>query len=440
MPLLDIVGVSSSNKSFYSCFVFLNKENVEDYIWALEIFLEMIGPSSQPLVMVSDRNTTLMKAIACVFPRTTHLLCIWHIQKNIVAKCKNQFTNDEDWDMFLSTWNAVMYAETEASFYEAWHLIELLYKEKHIIQFYLKETWLPYKEKFVTAWIDTYPHFGNRVSSRAEGAHAKLKGYLQVSTGDFAQVASKICLAIENEFQEINTTLESERIRIPHRCRILQFKFLYSCVSRFALGLLYKQYKMVKSGTFKAECSGHFAATMGLPCAHMMNRSKETSLLLDSINSQWRVDKIFLTACDGTEMQNEENGIVGLCDKLLDRYQEAPIFEKKDIEEKLCSLLHALRPVILEPNVQISKGRPRGSLKKNKRKEPISSTRREPSEFELVEASMDKKNKQKVAQTSESLPEIGVLNSMDAYHESNLFGIDMNSYIPSYCPFSPYSL
>lgn len=36
MPLLDIIGVSSFNTSFYSCFAFLDKEGEKYYVWALQ--------------------------------------------------------------------------------------------------------------------------------------------------------------------------------------------------------------------------------------------------------------------------------------------------------------------------------------------------------------------------------------------------------------------
>ena len=55
-----------------------------------------------------------------------------------------------------------------------------------------------------------HTHFGNRVASRAEGAHALLKKYLQVSTSDLCEVKNKICLAIENQFHEIKAQLSSE--------------------------------------------------------------------------------------------------------------------------------------------------------------------------------------------------------------------------------------
>jgi hypothetical protein len=55
-----------------------------------------------------------------------------------------------------------------------------------------------------------HTHFGNRVTLRAEGAHALLKKYLQVSIGDLCEVKNKICLAIENQFHEIKAQLYSE--------------------------------------------------------------------------------------------------------------------------------------------------------------------------------------------------------------------------------------
>ena len=61
-------------------------------------------------------------------------------------------------------------------------------------------------------WIEKLMHFGNCASSKVEGAHAKLKMYLQVSTRNLHLVKDKICFTIKNEFQEIKTLLKSERI------------------------------------------------------------------------------------------------------------------------------------------------------------------------------------------------------------------------------------
>lgn len=43
MPLLDIIGVSSFNTLFYSCFAFLQKEEEDDYVCALRKFSSILG-------------------------------------------------------------------------------------------------------------------------------------------------------------------------------------------------------------------------------------------------------------------------------------------------------------------------------------------------------------------------------------------------------------
>lgn len=124
-------------------------------------------------------------------------------------------------------------SRNEGEFEEAWNLFELLYKEKEEVISYIRRTWLPFKERFVKAWVDNCLHFGNQVSSRVEGAHSKLKKYMQVPTSDLQEVKNKICLAIENEFNEIKTQLLSERIWIVHQSNICFFKELVSLVSTF---------------------------------------------------------------------------------------------------------------------------------------------------------------------------------------------------------------
>ena len=81
MPLLDIIGMSSFNKSFYSCFVFVKSERTEYYTWALQTFSNVLGVDSQCSVIVFDQELALISAIEVVFPKASLHLCVWHIQK-----------------------------------------------------------------------------------------------------------------------------------------------------------------------------------------------------------------------------------------------------------------------------------------------------------------------------------------------------------------------
>lgn len=86
MPLLNIVGFTALNTTFYLSFVFLKGEQEDDYVWALQQLKNKTSIS--PKVMITDWELALMNAIKTVFPNAQHLLCQWHIQKNILAKCK----------------------------------------------------------------------------------------------------------------------------------------------------------------------------------------------------------------------------------------------------------------------------------------------------------------------------------------------------------------
>jgi hypothetical protein len=54
--------------------------------------------------MVTDRELALMNGIKVAFPRTANLLCGWHINKNLVANCKQLFAKNTSWDNFLNHW------------------------------------------------------------------------------------------------------------------------------------------------------------------------------------------------------------------------------------------------------------------------------------------------------------------------------------------------
>jgi hypothetical protein len=53
-----------------------------------------------------------MNALVTIFPDSKNFLCIWHIEINILVKCKRYFDNNDDFDKFLNAWKAVLYSKT----------------------------------------------------------------------------------------------------------------------------------------------------------------------------------------------------------------------------------------------------------------------------------------------------------------------------------------
>jgi hypothetical protein len=104
MPLLHVVGMTPFNTTFSICFVFLKEEKESDYVWTLQQVYRPYSDENLPETIVTDRELALLNALRLLFPNSTNLLCAWHINKNVTAKCKPKFESREDWEGFLSMW------------------------------------------------------------------------------------------------------------------------------------------------------------------------------------------------------------------------------------------------------------------------------------------------------------------------------------------------
>ena len=47
-----------------------------------------------PLSIVTDRELALMNALDTYLPNSNHLLCMWHVNMNILANCRKHFRPD----------------------------------------------------------------------------------------------------------------------------------------------------------------------------------------------------------------------------------------------------------------------------------------------------------------------------------------------------------
>ena len=91
LSLLDIVGVTSTGMTFSATFTYLEGEYLNNVVWALEQFWGIFLIRDALLeVIVTDKDVALMNAMKSVFPESTNLLCLFHIDKNVKTKCKTK--------------------------------------------------------------------------------------------------------------------------------------------------------------------------------------------------------------------------------------------------------------------------------------------------------------------------------------------------------------
>ena len=77
-------------------------ETEDDYFWALIRVKGVFLLNRLPGVVVTDRELALMSAIQIILGDAFNFLCIWHIEKNIVANLKKHFRTNEGWEQFLA--------------------------------------------------------------------------------------------------------------------------------------------------------------------------------------------------------------------------------------------------------------------------------------------------------------------------------------------------
>jgi histone-lysine N-methyltransferase SETD2 len=112
MPLLYIIGLSLSNLSFSIAFCFMQNEQEESYKWTLQTFSLWLNPLPFPPVLCTDRDLALLSAIKAIYPKSPHLLCVWHINKNVLAKTKQYFSLNKEFEAFIQSWKSLINSST----------------------------------------------------------------------------------------------------------------------------------------------------------------------------------------------------------------------------------------------------------------------------------------------------------------------------------------
>lgn len=88
----------------------MEHEREENLKWELEKLKDLFSSEKLlPNVVVTDQELALMNVIEVVFPNLTHLLCSFHISKNISMKCK-KYVKSKRHEFLMDLWNNIMYA------------------------------------------------------------------------------------------------------------------------------------------------------------------------------------------------------------------------------------------------------------------------------------------------------------------------------------------
>lgn len=93
LPFVNVVGFTATNRSFVIDQAFLTHEEEEDYIWILQWIRNLYHQFELPVPesITTDKTGGLHNACGAVWPEIPHLLCRWHINKDVRGYCQKHW-------------------------------------------------------------------------------------------------------------------------------------------------------------------------------------------------------------------------------------------------------------------------------------------------------------------------------------------------------------
>ena len=322
MPL----RITATSATFFVGFGFIQNEQQPSYdfvLRSLESVYQQIGLLS-PQTIMTDKDKALIRAIEDVFPIADSMLCIWHVNKNILTKARPLLRKelletaeeapdpndkeavaefrrqvDKKWKEMLGLWWKVVDAKTRARMVEAWDDFKDQYNDEIFrpLIAYIEDEWLneDTQHRFLHCYTDIYLHFDMRATSRGEGSHWMLKRDLGTSVADLLTVIRSFERTVTHQHELFKKALDQERINKP--TSMLKSFLVGNVLTKASQHALRKVINIhdryLSLGRGKEEipplCSGNTKRTMGIPCIHVIMECIEMQrpLSLDQFHEQW---------------------------------------------------------------------------------------------------------------------------------------------------------
>ncbi|KAK1667292.1 hypothetical protein QYE76_055451 [Lolium multiflorum] len=203
MPFAPFIGINRYGQSIQLGCGFLRNEQIEDYVWLFEAFLEAMD-GVQPINIITDQDAAMRSAILSVFPDCCHRNCRWHIMQNAQGVLGNDMAKNEPLRLEFNA--TIDYSMTVEEFETRW--AEMILKHnvadnKHLQDLYdMRASFVPayFKDRF-------FPFL--QTTARSEGFNAVLKRYVTPHHSlshffeQYMKLQEKIDVAEDsNEFKE----------------------------------------------------------------------------------------------------------------------------------------------------------------------------------------------------------------------------------------------
>lgn len=299
MPLLHIMGITSTHQSLSLCYCFMQDESEYDFAWALCQLKSCFALNlCERCVVFTEQKWGLMHAMSHVLPQAINLISMWHIHKDILSNVKPFFATDHEWQRFVTEWRNLCSSETSEEFVERFGTIQM-HTTANIFE-YMNSTWIVHKEKFIPAWTRHILHFGHLETFQVEGGHTAFKQWISMPTDNSARVYKQLLLASQQQRDRIADGMLYDR---SHNLLQIEGPFWQAVlrrISHYALEQVFEQFHKAFLLDRNSRCTRSFINSKGLPCAHFINDllASNMTLAIEHFDPHWHLDKVSFTSID----------------------------------------------------------------------------------------------------------------------------------------------
>ena len=189
---------------------------------------------------------------------------------------EDQYTDllEEFKDEFL--WNSGMLHQSFNALVTAQQLQETANHEleRQSLNYAIGQWLMPYHKHLVHAWTDQFFNCGTTTTSRLEGAHSVLKGWIGKPTKDLTRVWESIQLAISDQLNQIGVKRDQQSQGTPAGLSGVVFHQIMNKISHYGLYRFAEQYKLIRQQV-NTTCTKTFQSSMGFPCWHIVKERLE---------------------------------------------------------------------------------------------------------------------------------------------------------------------
>ncbi|XP_052185219.1 protein FAR-RED IMPAIRED RESPONSE 1-like [Diospyros lotus] len=162
------VGVNHHGQTIIFGCRLLSDEMIESFVWLFSKFLEAMPNQATPVVIITDQDAAISKAISMLLPFTQHQFCLWHILNKFLEKINVMLYNEQ----YHRLVNIIKQSESPEEFEQRWtEIMETTNLDSN--------DWLINMYEIRNRWVPTYVNHvfsaGMSSSQRVESNHSFLK-------------------------------------------------------------------------------------------------------------------------------------------------------------------------------------------------------------------------------------------------------------------------